>query len=160
MDIFSQVKRSDVMSRIKSSGTSAEMFVRRLLFSDGFRYRLDRKDLPGKPDIVLPKYKVVIFVHGCFWHGHEGCKKASIPEQNAEFWKEKINRNKQRDGEVVEQLLADSWRVMIVWGCALKKRSADILLERMRRFIKYDESCFIEISAEDLSTDSASIADK
>ena len=91
-DIFSQTKRSDIMSKISSKDTKPEILVRKFLFSKGFRYRINVKTLPGKPDIVLPKYKTIIFVNGCFWHGHN-CKEGKLPSSNTDFWKEKISNN-------------------------------------------------------------------
>ena len=96
-DVHSKEQRSYNMSQIKGKNTKPEMLVRKFLFSKGFRYRLHIKDLPGKPDIVLPKYKTVIFIHGCFWHGHEGCKYSSIPKTRTEWWTEKINKNISND---------------------------------------------------------------
>lgn len=95
--------------------------MRSLLFLLGFRFRLCQKNLPGKPDIVLKKYKTVIFVHGCFWHGHENCKKSRLPQSNVEFWKNKIERNKQRFAEVSRQLRAQGWKVVVIWECEISK---------------------------------------
>lgn len=103
-DTLSKEERSRVMAKVKSRDTKPEKKVRSLLFSLGFRFRLCQKNLPGKPDIVLKKYRTVIFVHGCFWHGHKNCKNARIPKSNVEFWKNKIERNKQRFAEVSRQL--------------------------------------------------------
>ena len=94
MDIFSQEKRSQVMSHVRNRDTRPEKIIRSILHKSGFRFRIQRKDLPGKPDIVLPKYKTIIFVHGCFWHQHEGCKKALPPKSNVSFWLEKFRKNK------------------------------------------------------------------
>ena len=107
------------MSRIRSSNTSPEVALRRALHALGFRFRLHRKGLPGKPDIVLPRYRTVIFVHGCFWHRHCGCKIATTPKSNTEFWVEKFDRNVARDTRSRELLEAQGWRVMIVWECEL-----------------------------------------
>jgi DNA mismatch endonuclease (patch repair protein) len=97
MDVHNKATRSYNMSRIRAKDTKAEMLVRRYLHAQGFRYRLHVKDLPGKPDIVLPKYKTVIFIHGCFWHGHEGCKNFVVPKTRTEWWMEKIGRNREND---------------------------------------------------------------
>src|SRR5690554_557805 len=97
MDIWDKEKRSEVMSKIRSKNTRPEMILRKALFARGFRYRVNDRRLPGTPDIVLPKYRTVVFVHGCFWHGHDGCKYASIPKTNTEFWVDKITTNKKRD---------------------------------------------------------------
>ena len=115
MDKFTSEKRSLIMSKVRSRDTKPEVIVRKLIFSKGYRYRLNRKDLPGSPDIVLPKYRTVIFVNGCFWHGHIDCKKATLPEENAEFWSEKISKNKDRDRRNREKLIQDSWKVLTNW---------------------------------------------
>ncbi|WP_294082454.1 very short patch repair endonuclease [Proteiniphilum sp. UBA5384] len=112
MDIWDNEKRSQVMSRIRSKNTRPEMILRRALFARGFRYRVNDKRLPGTPDIVLPRYKTVIFVHGCFWHGHEGCKYATTPKTNTEFWVEKITTNRGRDKIHTTQLIALGWNVL------------------------------------------------
>ena len=117
--------RSYVMSRVHSKGTKPEIIVRKSLFKKGFRYRLNVKELPGSPDIVLPKYHTVIFVHGCFWHGHENCDYYSSPKSNVDFWKEKIKNNQKRDQEVWRQLEAKGWSVIIIWECQLKKALLD-----------------------------------
>lgn len=108
------------MSRIKSKDTKPEMLVRKFLHANGFRYRLHVKDLPGKPDIVLPKYRTVIFVHGCFWHGHEGCKYYVMPKSNQEFWSTKILGNVNRDKQHAAKLKKEHWRVINIWECELK----------------------------------------
>ncbi|MNK29888.1 Very short patch repair protein [compost metagenome] len=117
------------MSKIKSKNTAPEMIVRRYLHNKGFRYRLHDKKLPGKPDLILPKYKAVIFVHGCFWHGHEGCKYYRIPKSNTDYWIEKIEGNILRDQDK-QQLLRDmGWRVIVIWECELKQDSEHRCLE-------------------------------
>ncbi len=122
-DIVSPSVRSRMMSGIKSKNTSPEMIIRRQLHGMGFRYRLHGKKLPGKPDIIFPKYHAVIFVHGCFWHGHD-CSLFKWPSSNTEFWKNKINSNRERDVSNKQKLQADSWRVAIVWECAIRKSGA------------------------------------
>ena len=119
------------MSRIKGKDTKPEMLVRRFLFANGFRYRLNVKTLPGKPDIVLPKYKTVIFVNGCFWHGHEGCKYFKIPETRTEWWIKKINGTQKRDREAEIQLNVLGWKVIKIWECELKSRTIDETLRRL-----------------------------
>lgn len=119
--MFDQQKRSEIMSRIRSKNTKGEMIVRKYLHRLGFRFRLHDSKLPGKPDIVLPKYKSVIFVHGCFWHGHQECKYYRVPKTNPEYWIPKIQRNVERDKEAVCALSAMGWRVEIIWECELKK---------------------------------------
>jgi DNA mismatch endonuclease (patch repair protein) len=120
MDVFSREKRSQIMSRVRGKDTKPEFIVRSLLHKMGYRYRLYRKDLPGKPDIVLPKHKKVIFVHGCFWHGHEVCSRSKRPTTNQEFWREKLDKNIERDKEVVNALYHSGWDVLTVWSCEVK----------------------------------------
>lgn len=120
-DIMSKEERSVRMSHIHSASTKPELRLRHALWCQGFRYRVNDKRLSGTPDIVLPKYHTVIFVHGCFWHGHKNCKTSHIPETNTDFWAAKITRNQQRDQEVWRQLEAKGWYVIIVWECELKK---------------------------------------
>ena len=119
-DVHDKKTRSYNMSRIKGKDTKPELLVRKYLHAHGFRYRLHDKKLPGKPDIVLPKYNTVIFIHGCFWHGHEGCKYFVVPKTRTEWWIEKINRNKEIDEINKELLLKDGWKVIIVFECELK----------------------------------------
>lgn len=118
-DIVSPQKRSEMMSGIRSKNTKPEIIIRKALHRQGFRFRLHGTGLPGKPDLVFPKYKAVIFTHGCFWHGHE-CPLFKWPSSRPDFWKNKINRNREKDRESLEKLLDDNWRVMIIWECALK----------------------------------------
>ena len=119
-DVFSKEKRSEVMSRVRSSDTKPERAVRSALHRLGYRFRLHRRDLPGKPDIVLPRLKTVIFVHGCFWHQH-GCKKSKLPQQNAAFWQRKLLSNVARDGAVTRQLAESGWKVVVIWECQFKQ---------------------------------------
>ena len=135
-DVHSPEVRSYNMSHIKSKDTKPEVTVRKYLFSLGFRYRKNDSRLPGKPDIVLPKYKTVIFVNGCFWHMHEGCKYFVWPKTNAEFWKEKINRNVERDKMNYKKLTEMGWNVLIVWECELKKDVKDVTLHSLADKIK------------------------
>ena len=128
MDIWNNEKRSAVMSRIRSKETKPEIMVRKFLFSHGFRYRKNDENLPGKPDIVIPKYKTIIFVHGCFWHGHilDGkTRHRHLPVTNKDYWLSKIQKNEDRDKEINQRLEALGWRVIILWECELssiKKR--------------------------------------
>lgn len=121
MDIVTPEVRSGMMSGIRGKDTAPELKVRRFLHANGFRYRLHRKDLPGKPDIVLPKYKVCIFVNGCFWHRHKGCKLASEPKSREEFWNRKFSENVARDQRNIKSLQDAGWRVAVVWECVLRK---------------------------------------
>lgn len=134
-DVHSKETRSYNMSRIKGKDTKPEMLVRRFLHSQGFRYRLHAKDLPGKPDIVLPKYNTVIFVHGCFWHGHEGCRKAVLPTTKTDWWKEKITRNALNDESNLLTLHQKGWKVIVVWECQLKKTSFEKTLSGIKNEI-------------------------
>ena len=120
MDVHSKEIRSYNMSCIKGKGTKPEEIVRKYLFSQGFRYRKNDKRLPGTPDIVLPKYKTVVFVNGCFWHGHEGCKYFVWPRNNAEFWHKKINDNILRDQRKIQALDLQGWKVIVVWECNIR----------------------------------------
>jgi DNA mismatch endonuclease (patch repair protein) len=117
------------MSRVRQTNTAPEVVVRRFLHRAGFRFRLHRRDLPGTPDIVLPQYKFVVFVHGCFWHGHDGCPRGAPPKTRTEFWVEKIRRNKERDKAAKEALVARGWSVLEVWECQTKSRES--LTERL-----------------------------
>lgn len=133
MDIFTKEKRSEIMRKVKSKDTGPEKKVRSLLHSLGYRFRLHRKDLPGKPDIVLPKYKVVIFVHGCFWHGHECKLGRNRPSSNVEYWTGKIISNIERDNLSISKLTELEWRVFVVWECQTNNLTA--LAETLRHFI-------------------------
>lgn len=120
MDVLTPEQRSRNMSRIRSTDTKPEKRVRSLLHGMGYRFRLHVKTLPGSPDIVLPKYRTVVFVHGCFWHRHAGCKYASVPATRREFWTAKFAENQARDRRVAELLRGEGWRVLIVWQCELR----------------------------------------
>ena len=120
-DRFSPEHRSALMARVKSKDTAPEKIVRSWLHRNGYRFRLHRKDLPGSPDIVLPKYRIVIFVHGCFWHQHPGCRKASVPDQNRDFWEKKLSQNIVRDRRSYDALESLGWRVVVVWECECRK---------------------------------------
>ncbi|HNV29850.1 MAG TPA: very short patch repair endonuclease [Cyclobacteriaceae bacterium] len=130
MDVHEPEVRSYNMSQIKGKDTKPEMLVRKFLFSKGFRYRLHVKTLPGKPDIVLPRYKTVIFVHGCFWHGHEGCKYFVVPKTRTDWWLNKINTNKANDQKAIALLKKDHWKIIILWECELKPATIKIALEK------------------------------
>jgi len=132
-DVFDKEKRSKIMASVKSKDTKPEMIVRKLLHSMGYRYRLHREDLPGSPDIVLPKYRKVIFVHGCFWHGHEGCPRAKLPKTNRDFWEEKIRINIRRDRDNVQQLLRLGWTPLVIWSCEIRDKSK--LKEKLTKFL-------------------------
>lgn len=127
-DVHTPEQRSYNMSQIRGKNTKPEEIVRKYLFSQGFRYRKNDPRLPGKPDIVLPKYKTVVFVNGCFWHGHEGCRYFVWPKNNAEFWKAKISGNIQRDAQCIRQLKDQGWNVIVIWECELKKANREATL--------------------------------
>ena len=130
-DVHSPEKRSYNMSQIKSKDTKPEEKVRKYLFAHGFRYRKNDARLLGKPDIVLPKYKTVIFVNGCFWHKHEGCRYFVWPKNNAEFWKSKIEKNVERDLRVQQELRSLGWQVIVVWECELKGAKFEGTMDQM-----------------------------
>lgn len=133
MDIYSREKRSEIMSKVRSSGTKPEITVRRKLHALGFRFRLHQQTLPGKPDIVLPKHRSVIFVHGCFWHHHEGCGKSKLPSSNEGFWQAKIADNIRRDRKNLSELKRLGWRAMVIWECETKNGT---FVTRLARFFK------------------------
>ena len=131
-DTVSKEKRSEIMSHVTGKETKPEKIVRKYLFAQGLRYRKNVKRLPGTPDIVLQKYKAVIFVNGCFWHGHSGCKHAYVPKSNTEFWINKIEMNRRRDIATEQKLIAAGWRVITVWECEIRRmKNIDFLIERI-----------------------------
>jgi DNA mismatch endonuclease (patch repair protein) len=119
-DVHTTEQRSFNMSRIKGKDTKPEMLVRKFLHAQGFRYKLHDKTLPGKPDLVLPKYKTVIFIHGCFWHGHDNCKYYKIPQTRTEWWTEKINKNIANDVKAMKLLKKEGWKIITIWECKFK----------------------------------------
>ena len=137
-DTLSPEKRSWNMSRIRAKDTKIEVAVRKYLFANGFRYRKNVKELPGKPDIVLPKYKAVIFVHGCYWHRHQGCKNCTTPSTNTEFWLEKFNSNVENDRKHKEQLETDGWRVLVLWECEIEQ-NFEPLMESVVSWLKSNQ---------------------
>lgn len=131
MDVKSKEARSFNMSCIRNKDTKPEELVRKYLFTRGFRYRKNDRRLPGKPDIVLPKYQTVIFVNGCFWHGHGGCRYFVWPQNNADFWREKIGGNISRDTKNIAELKSAGWRVITVWECELKSAKREATLSAL-----------------------------
>jgi DNA mismatch endonuclease (patch repair protein) len=121
MDVYGKRKRSEIMARVKGQDTKPEILVRAIVHSLGYRFRLYRRDLPGNPDITLPKHRKVIFVHGCFWHGHKRCPRAARPTTNIAFWRKKLDSNIDRDRHNIGQLRKDGWRVLVVWQCQTRK---------------------------------------
>jgi DNA mismatch endonuclease (patch repair protein) len=134
-DIFSKEKRSQIMSKVKNKNTTPEIIIRKLLYSLGYRYRLNKKGLPGSPDIVFISKKKAIFVHGCLWHGHN-CKRAKLPDSNKEEWRNKIIVNIERDNQVFNRLNDMGWNYLVVWQCEIKKRSIEEIKEKLIRFIE------------------------
>lgn len=132
-DIFTKERRSEIMSRISGQNTKPEIVVRKLLHSMGFRFRLHDARLQGRPDVVLPRHKKLIFVHGCFWHGHRGCKRAKLPTTNVNFWKKKISGNMVRDKKNIKTLKAQGWKVLVIWSCEISK--IGMLKKNLGRFM-------------------------
>jgi DNA mismatch endonuclease (patch repair protein) len=130
-DVHTKDQRSFNMSQIKSKNTKPEMLVRRFLHANGFRYKLHDKTLPGKPDIVLPKYKTVIFIHGCFWHGHKDCKYFVVPKTRTEWWLNKINGNIANDKKAITALKKERWKIIMLWECNLKAGKIKKTLEKL-----------------------------
>jgi DNA mismatch endonuclease, patch repair protein len=131
MNIVDKKKRSWMMSRVKQKNTKPEVKVRSILHRLGYRFRINRKDLPGSPDIVLPKYETVIFVHGCFWHRHKKCSRATTPSTNKKYWNKKFEDNIARDKKKIRELKKLGWKVLIIWECETEKR--DYLIEKLSR---------------------------
>ena len=155
-DTMTPEQRSRCMSAVKGKDTKPEMIVRKYLFSKGLRYRLHVRSLPGYPDIVLPKYKTVVFINGCFWHGHEGCKYYRLPKSNVEFWKSKITNNKNRDILNEVKLKELGWRVVRIWECEIRRiqdryQSLEKLYNQiLEKTSRYDDSEIpIQIAAEE-----------
>ncbi len=140
-DFLSPAERSARMARIRSNDTLPEVTLRRALHRLGLRYLLRKKGLPGKPDLVFPKHRAVVFVHGCFWHRHEGCKVASTPKSNTQFWKDKFDRNVARDARVQDELRAQGWRVFVVWECELNSKArTELKAECLSALIRNDDN--------------------
>lgn len=130
IDMFTSQKRSEIMSQVRGKNTKPELKIRSLLHRMGYRFRLHCRDLPGNPDIVLPKYRTVVFVHGCFWHQHPGCRRATTPKKNSEFWEVKLRRNRERDQEAIRNLRNEGWSVVVLWECEIL-RDEDALLDKV-----------------------------
>jgi DNA mismatch endonuclease (patch repair protein) len=130
-DVHSQEKRSYNMSKIRSKDTKMELLVRKYLFARGLRYRKNDKRYPGRPDMVFPKYKTIVFTNSCFWHGHDGCPDFIMPKSKLEYWEPKIEGNKQRDAKHIANLQANGWHVITIWECELKKAVRNERLERL-----------------------------
>lgn len=134
VDTLTREERSERMSRIRNKGTKPEMVVRRLIHGMGYRYRLHATDLPGKPDIVFRGRKKVIFVHGCYWHRHEGCKLARLPKSRLDFWQPKLEENRERDKKNLDKLEREGWRALVIWECELA--DTESLRDRIARFLE------------------------
>jgi len=139
-DTLTKEKRSWNMSRIRGKDTQVEVKVRKYLFSKGFRYRKNVTDLPGKPDIVLPKYKTVVFIHGCFWHRHPGCKYSYTPKSNIEFWEKKFSANIKNDDIKRKQLEDDGWRVIVLWECDVERRFEQTMEKLVSELLETSQS--------------------
>lgn len=151
VDVVSPAKRSQMMSGIKGKNSLPEMVVRKALFAMGHRFRLHRRDLPGTPDIAMPGRKIAIFVHGCFWHAHQGCKYAKTPSTRTEFWTTKLQSNAERDRRAADKLAEMGWRVLNVWECSTRDPEAAAgVPEALRRWIDSDARVG-EISAQSLT---------
>ena len=132
-DVFTHEKRSAIMARIKGQNTKPEILVRKLVHSLGYRFRLHQNTLPGKPDLVLRRHEKIIFVHGCFWHGHAGCARATVPSTNIDFWQRKLQGNKKRDMSVRRKLRRKGWKILVIWQCQI--RSIEDLRDRLKCFL-------------------------
>lgn len=153
-DVHSKETRSFNMSRIRGKNTKPEIMVRKFLFNKGFRYRINVRNLPGKPDIVLKKYRTAIFIHGCFWHGHEGHPCFIIPKTRTEWWTKKIRKNKERDQKAHEKLRQEGWAVMTIWECQLKPKKRQTTLEGIVNLLHKN---FLELHRKQYSLHSASL---
>lgn len=143
-DVVSQAVRSRMMSSIRGRNTRPEMAIRRYLHRCGFRYRLHDRSLPGSPDLVFPRYRTVIFVHGCFWHRHAGCRLATTPASNAEFWLQKLSANAERDQQNLQKLLREGWQVIVIWECGIRLLGKGENLDWLPAAIKAERAGFTE----------------
>ncbi|MEL7570941.1 MAG: very short patch repair endonuclease [Eubacteriaceae bacterium] len=135
-DVFDKKKRSEIMSKVKSKDTKIEIKVRRWLYNEGIRYRINCKDLPGKPDIAIKKYKIAIFINGCFWHGHENCKNSPLPKSNFEYWDKKIKNNIMRDKNNIDNLKKNGWNVFVLWECDLNA-NFEVIIKNLHKEVIY-----------------------
>lgn len=136
VDIFSANKRTEIMKKVRTKDTGCELAVRKMIYAMGYRYRLHKKSLPGKPDIVFSGLKKVIFVNGCFWHGHSGCSRGKLPDSNATFWQKKIMGNRIRDGKILKSLRKLGWKSLVVWQCQVSNKSGYNLKNRIAKFLE------------------------
>ena len=135
MDIYSKQKRSQIMSKISGKNTKPEIIIRKIAHNLGYRFRLHKKDLPGTPDLAFPKYKKVIFVNGCFWHGHSKCSRSKLPTTRKKFWKEKIAGNKKRDKASKIKLKNLGWDYLVIWQCEIQKSNYDLIANKIQNFL-------------------------
>ncbi|MFW2545571.1 very short patch repair endonuclease [Primorskyibacter sp. 2E107] len=157
-DVVDKTTRSRMMAGIRATNTKPEMLVRRALHARGFRFRIHDKRLPGRPDVVLPKWKTAIQVHGCFWHRHSGCAKATNPSSNASFWAKKFQANVERDAVAVEGLMEKGWRILVVWECSLDKVRMEEAIDIIEDFIRLGPNHsvrFAEVGWPDFAIDEA-----
>ena len=134
-DTYSKQKRSQIMSKIPGKNTKPEIIIRKIAHGLGYRFRLHKKNLPGKPDIVFPKYKKVILINGCFWHGHKNCNRSKLPSTNKKFWKEKIDGNKKKDKSNLIRLKKTGWDYLVIWQCEIKKSDYEKLEKKIAEFL-------------------------
>lgn len=146
-DIVDAETRSRMMSGIRGKDTKPELLLRRALHAAGLRYRIHGAKLPGKPDLVFSKRHAAVFVHGCFWHRHENCRFATVPATRPEFWEAKFSANVQRDARNVADLIDSGWRVAIIWECALKDQSVDLVVNSLKEWLGNSEPAYLEIPA-------------
>ena len=139
-DIVDQATRSRIMSRIRGADTKPELLIRKALHAEGFRFRVNVGRLPGKPDVVLPKWNAAILIHGCFWHRHPGCSKATTPSSNVDFWQQKFAANVERDRRVVARLEELGWRTLTIWECTIGRRVDRLLIDKVKLFLKAGRS--------------------
>lgn len=151
MDIKTPAERSANMAKIRSKNSKPEVIVRSMLHRLGYRFRVHKADLPGKPDIVLKKWKTVIFIHGCFWHRHKGCPRASIPKSRLEYWIPKLEGNENRDRQQIIELQKMGWRVLVIWECAVNRNKLEELSAKLKEWLSSD-SVFGEIGRDDVNS--------
>jgi len=135
-DIFSANKRTEIMKKVRTKDTGCELAVRKIIYAIGYRYRLHKKSLPGRPDIVFSGRKKVVFVNGCFWHGHSGCSRGKLPDSNSLFWQKKLEGNKLRDTRILKSLSALGWKSLVVWQCQVNRRNIDRLQNKIKKFLE------------------------
>jgi len=138
-DVFSKEERSEIMRKVKSKNTKPEMIVRRFLFQSGFRYRLHDRKLPGAPDIKLPRFKTLIFINGCLWHGHSECSSADLPQTNMLYWKTKIRKNIIRDKKNLSALKSMGWKVITIWECDMKRKNLENTFTNLLKAIRSNQ---------------------